>query len=296
MSANDNIDGRQRGLGKGLAVLLGEVSKEVIENNQNKIQRMLPIQELVPGKFQPRKAFDDIEIEGLATSIESQGILQPLLVRKCSDQDSSEYYEILAGERRWRAAQKIGLHEVPVIEKDLNDLEAIQVALIENLQREDLGSLEEAIAFDRLIEEFQHTHKEIAASVGKSRSYVANAVRLLELPKQVQDLVTQKVITAGHARALLGASEPYKIALEIKKRNLSVRETEELVRKSKGIDKGKYASVSKRKNPNILSIERDISNMIGLKVQISQKSDESGSLTIEYKSLDQFESILKRLK
>ena len=294
MSGENSNSRRQRGLGKGLAVLLGEVPE--IPNAQKKEHgyKLLPIQDIVTCKSQPRKNFDLQELESLAKSIKTQGIVLPLIVRSKSPEEENEVYEIIAGERRWRAAQIAGLHEVPVIIRQLDDKAAMEVALVENLQRENLDPLEESAAYERLVKEYGNTHDEIGASVGKSRSYVANTLRLMGLTDSIKTLLVNGKITVGHARALLGVENPDQLADIIVRRKLNVRQTEALVQKEKEKTNGKYHNRETWKDPNIASIEKDITNKYGLKVRISSKG-ESGSVVFEYKSLEQLEDLLKML-
>ena len=294
MSGENSNSRRQRGLGKGLAVLLGEVPE--IPNAQKKEHgyKLLPIQDIVTCKSQPRKNFDLQELESLAKSIKTQGIVLPLIVRSKSPEEENEVYEIIAGERRWRAAQIAGLHEVPVIIRQLDDKAAMEVALVENLQRENLDPLEESAAYERLVKEYGNTHDEIGASVGKSRSYVANTLRLMGLTDSIKTLLVNGKITVGHARALLGVENPDQLADIIVRRKLNVRQTEALVQKEKEKTNGKYHNRKTWKDPNIASIEKDITNKYGLKVRISSKG-ESGSVVFEYKSLEQLEELLKIL-
>ena len=294
MSGENFNSRRQRGLGKGLAVLLGEVPELPNAQKKENGYKLLPIQNIVTCKSQPRKNFDLQEIESLAKSIKTQGIVLPLIVRSKSPEEENGVYEIIAGERRWRAAQIAGLHEVPVIIRQLDDKAAMEVALVENLQRENLDPLEESAAYDRLVKEYGNTHDEIGASVGKSRSYVANTLRLMGLTDSVKTLLVNGKITVGHARALLGVEDPDQLADLIVRRKLNVRQTEALVQKEKKKTNGKYHNRETWKDPNIASIEKDITNKYGLKVRISSKG-ESGSVVFEYKSLEQLEELLKIL-
>jgi len=294
MSGENFNSRRQRGLGKGLAVLLGEVPELPNAQKKENGYKLLPIQNIVTCKSQPRKNFDLQEIESLAKSIKTQGIVLPLIVRSKSQEEENGVYEIIAGERRWRAAQIAGLHEVPVIIRQLDDKAAMEVALVENLQRENLDPLEESAAYDRLVKEYGNTHDEIGASVGKSRSYVANTLRLMGLTDSVKTLLVNGKITVGHARALLGVEDPDQLADLIVRRKLNVRQTEALVQKEKKKTNGKYHNRETWKDPNIASIEKDITNKYGLKVRISSKG-ESGSVVFEYKSLEQLEELLKIL-
>ncbi|MEQ8194505.1 MAG: ParB/RepB/Spo0J family partition protein [Rhodospirillales bacterium] len=292
----------RRGLGRGLSSLLGEETPAAPQAAPQAGTagtagaaggvRHLPVEFLRPGKYQPRKYMDDAGIDELARSIEEKGILQPLLVRRLEGE--TEAFEIIAGERRWRAAQRAKVHEVPVLVKDLSDEEVLEVALIENLQRQDLSALEEAEGYRRLMEEFRHTQEDLAKVVGKSRSHVANMMRLLGLPDTVKTLLAAGALSAGHARALLNAKEPMKLAKKVVNRGLSVRQTEKLVQKEKDQQKPTRAISATAKDANTLSLERDLTNLLGLKTEIKFHG-EGGSITIHYGSLDQLDDILLRL-
>lgn len=257
--------------------------------------RRIAIEKLSPGKFQPRHHFDENALQQLAESIGVHGILQPLLVRG----KGNGTYEIIAGERRWRAAQLAKLHDVPVVVQDLDDKQALEIALIENLQREDLSAVEEAEGYQRLINEFGHTQEVIAEQLGKSRSHVANTLRLLKLPQSVRQMVLTGDISAGHARALVGAKNPDELADAILKRNLSVRQTEQLVQKSAD---GKLKAKTKKtkgfveKNVDLLALEQKITSTLGLKTTLdTQNNGLSGKVVVEYKSLDQLDDLVARL-
>lgn len=282
-------EGHRRNLGRGLSALLGEEDGTPAGSEGSPGIRTLPIEFLHPSPFQPRHRMNDESLQELAQSIADKGILQPLLVRRDSSQPDS--YEIIGGERRWRAAQLAQIHEVPVIIRELEDREALEIALIENLQREDLSPLDEADGYRRLKEEFSYTQEELAASLGKSRSHVANTLRLLNLPAAVKDMVNGGVLTAGHARALLNADDPAALAAIVAKRGLNVRQTEKLAQA-----KAKPAAQRSAggRDPDTLALERDLSNLLGLKVGIRFRGG-SGSLTIEYQSLEQLDEILHRL-
>lgn len=285
---------KKRKLGRGLSALLGEeavaetVSVAGAAAEGAKAVRTLPIGKLQPGKLQPRHIMDDELIEDLGRSISEKGILQPLLVRPLPDAPDS--YEIIAGERRWRAAQKARLHEVPVIIKDLDDRETLEIALIENLQRQDLSAMEEADGYQRLMEEFDHTQEQLAQALGKSRSHVANMMRLLSLPEAIKKMINEGLLSAGHGRALLGAENPVKLAKSIVKQGLNVRQTEKLAQK-KG-PSGK--SQGPAKDPDTVALERDLAAMLGLKVDIRFKNGR-GSLIIHYNDLGQLDDVLGRL-
>jgi ParB family chromosome partitioning protein len=282
---------KRKGLGRGLAALLGEDTEPAVAAHvPPKGVRTLPIEHLKPGRFQPRRRMDDAPIQELAKSIAAKGILQPILARKA--QDGLDSYEIIAGERRWRAAQLAGLHEVPVVVKDLSDAEALEVALIENLQRQDLTPLEEADGYKRLMDEFAHTQEKLAETVGKSRSHVANMMRLLGLPDAVKDMLQSGELTAGHARALLTAPDPIHLAREIARRGLSVREAERLAGAVARKTAGRKAAA---KDADTRALERDLAAKLGLKVEIRHRGTQGGTLTVHYTMLEQLDDVIERL-
>ena len=285
-------------LGRGLSALLGEGVTEVSirsppsgKNTASRGFTLLPTEFLVPSPLQPRRVFAQEEIESLAKSIKERGILQPILVRPNSDNDNE--YEIIAGERRWRAAQVAQLHELPVIIKVLTDEEVLEVALIENIQRADLNALEEAQGYRRLIDSFNHTQDSLSAVIGKSRSHIANTLRLLSLPDGVKDLLHDGKISAGHARALIGAIGPEAIAGEIIKRGLNVRQVERLIKASKGPPDSKTYKF-REKDPDTLSLERTLAGLLGLAVEIDFNGS-GGKLVVKYNNLDQLDDIIRRL-
>lgn len=288
----------QRELGRGLSALLGDAVGEAAPRDapgrQQARQQTLPVEQLHPGRLQPRRRFDEADTEALASSIRKQGILQPILVRR--DGNGPNSYEIIAGERRWRAAQVAQLHDVPVIVKEIGDREVLEISLVENIQRQDLGPLEEAEGYRRLIDEFSHRQEDLAQSVGKSRSHIANTLRLLNLPQKVKALLDNGALTAGHARALLNATDPEGLAEAVVRRGLNVRQTEKLVRSGKGAaaaNKPRTAPAS-AKDPDTAALEQGLSNLLGLKVTI-EFNGESGRLIINYRSLDQLDGLLQRL-
>lgn len=285
---------KKRGLGKGLDALLGNPAGRVSENNNSDALKTLAVDLLQRGQYQPRKDFNKESLQELADSISAQGIVQPIVVRALP---RSKKFEIIAGERRWRAAQLAGLEDVPVVVKDVPDKTVMCIALIENIQREDLNPLEEAEALARLIEEFDMTHDTIAEAVGRSRSGVTNLLRLLELNPKVKQLVESRQIDMGHARALLALplSKQIGAAETIIKQDLSVRATEKLVQQLSAENKqGKAKQVSK--DPNIQSLENELSEKMGAKVTIKQQTKGKGILQINYHSLDELEGILKHIK
>jgi len=285
-------EAKKTNLGRGLSALLGDAGEDYIESENQQATRTIPVEFLHPGKYQPRNAMDETGIEELAQSIREKGILQPILVRAHPDDPSA--FEIIAGERRWRAAQLATLHEVPVIIKDLSDLDALEVALVENLQRQDLSPLEEARGYKRLMEEFEHTQEALAEGVGKSRSHVANMMRLLALPTPVKDLLDSGSLSIGHARALLAANDPAGLARKVVKKGLNVRQTERLVKKQDGETKP-AASSRPPKDADTLALERELTDITGLRVAINDDAGK-GTVTIHYKTLDQLDDVIGRLR
>jgi len=288
------MNAKKRGLGKGLDALLGEVSgANLASSPENSSLTMLSVDLIERGSFQPRRDFDQDALQSLAGSIKSQGLVQPILVRSQANKDS---YEIVAGERRWRAAQIAGLHDIPVIIKDVSDNEAMCLALIENIQREDLNPLEEAGALERLINEFEMTHDAVADAVGRSRPAVSNLLRLLELDDGVKKMLETGKLDMGHARTLLSLSPDKQLesATKIVKQGLSVRATENLV---KQLLDGNQHSRPKNdvKDSNITKLENDLSERLAAKVSITHQSSGKGKLQISYNSLAELEGILKRL-
>ena len=279
------MDGNKikKGLGRGLSSLIGETR---LETNINK----LPISSLLSNKFQPRKIFHKDNLQDLANSIKERGIIQPIVVRKSADQDSK--YEIIAGERRWLAAQKAGLHEVPVVITDVDDLKSLEFAIVENVQRQDLNAIEEARGYQRLIKEFLYDQEKVAKFIGKSRSHIANFLRLLTLPAEVLKLVEAKKLSVGHAKILVGLNNSELIAKKIIEKKLSVRQTEKLV----SIFKIKKQTFKSLKDPNLRALESSIIEKIGLNVLIRNKKNNTGSLVIEYRDLDQLNKIIKIIK
>ena len=277
---------RGRGLGKGLAALLGETIEAGGGNAAGSLLA-IPVAHLVPHPHQPRQRFDEAEIESLAASIREKGIVQPLVVRPAGD---GERYQIVAGERRWRAAQRVGLHELPAVVRHLSDAESLEIALVENLQRRDLDPLEEAEAYHRLVREFNHRQEDVALALGKSRSHVANTIRLLELPERVKALLADGAISAGHARALLPSAKAAELAGEVARRQLTVRQTEALVRRA-----GKSPRPASRKDPDLLALQEEISRDLGLKVAITARRG-GGRLTIAYRAPEQLEAVIGRLR
>jgi ParB family chromosome partitioning protein len=284
-------ESKPRKLGRGLSALFGEESESDAEAAR-KPSRMVAIGQIHPGRYQPRRVFDDEKLAGLVDSIRDKGILSPLLVRVHPTLQNA--YELIAGERRWRAAQKARLHDVPVIVRDLTDRETLEIALVENLQREDLNALEEAEAYARLTEEFGHTQDELAKAVGKSRSHVANMMRLLGLGEKVR-LLTEGKLTAGHARALLGVERAEAIADEIVERGLNVRQVEALVQQGRKPAGSGKSSGGATPDTDTLALERELTGSLGLAVKIKTQGS-GGELVITYRTLDQLDHLLKRLR
>jgi len=273
----------KKGLGRGLSSLIGEAKAEI---NINKIS----ISDLLSNKYQPRKLFDEDSLQDLTHSIKERGIIQPIIVRKSKNENSK--YEIVAGERRWLAAQKAGLHEVPVVITDIDDLKSLEFAIIENVQRSDLNAIEEARGYQRLIEEFSYDQEKVAQFIGKSRSHIANFLRLLSLPEMVLKLIELKKLTPGHAKILVGMNNAEFVASKIVEKKLSVRQTENFVK----IFKSKKQSVKLLKDSNLKALESSIEEKIGLNVVIKNKKNNSGTLAFEYKNLDQLNKIIEIIK
>jgi ParB family transcriptional regulator, chromosome partitioning protein len=278
----------RRPLGRGLAALFGEDAAD--GSPESMPQRRVPIELIRPGTFQPRRRFTEAELEALAQSIREKGILQPLLVRPVAGEEAD--FELVAGERRWRAAQRVGLHEVPVIIRRIADSEALEIALVENLQREDLSPLEEAEAYSRLMGEFGRTQASLADAVGKSRSHVANTLRLLSLPAPVRRQLDEGELSAGHARALLATADPAALAAEVVRRGLNVRATERLVQRRAETPRTARRQVG---NADTLALERELGAVLGLRVTLEPKK-RGGSLTLHYTSLDQLDRVLRLLR
>lgn len=295
------------GLGRGLNALFDdEEGDSLISEIEEKIQSepadirtrfTVGIEQLYPSRFQPRRIFSDESINELASSIEQYGVLQPLLVRE--DPENDGQYEIIAGERRWRAAQRAQQHDVPVIILELDELEAFKIALIENLQREDLDPIDEALGYQRLLEEYGQTQESLAKAVGKSRPHITNMVRLLNLPSVVQAHLSAGDLTMGHARALITAEDPESLAKQVIKRGLSVRQTEKFASEQKNGSKTSRPSKSPskpiEKDADTIALENDMSNALGMNVSIDSADGKSGTLSIEFKSLDQLDELLHRL-
>ena len=291
MSDISDDGGKRRGLAKGLSVLLGDIGTAVLDAPDDSAPQSVPVEFLRPGRYQPRRRFDDNDLAELAASIREVGVLQPLVVRR--DAAAPGNYEIVIGERRWRAAQRAELHEVPVIVREFSDRDALEAAMIENVQRENLTALEEAEGYKRLAEEFSHTQDALARAVGKSRSHVANMVRLLGLPDAVKAMLDDGRLSAGHGRALLGAPDPAALAGDVASKGLNVRQTERLVRRAAKGPRQRRASAD-GDDPNTRALERSLSDRLGLAVTIKHR-DPGGSVEIRYKTLEQLDDVIRRL-
>ena len=289
-------------LGRGLSALFGDADNSyqakpapVAAKPAAGPAQTLPIEWVQPGAYQPRRTFDEDAIEGLAASIRERGILQPLMVRPLEGE--KDCYEIIAGERRWRAAQRAGLHEVPVLIKPMTDREAMEIGLIENVQRQDLSPLEEAEGYKRLLEEFQHTQDGLAKVVGKSRPHITNLLRLLTLPNAVKQMIDGGQLSMGHARTVITAKDPVALAQEIVRKGLSVRQAEALAKRMTEAPTGggKKPAASAAVNADILALEKELERIIGLKVSIKAEGN-AGALTLHYKDLEQLDAIIKKLR
>ena len=272
----------KKGLGRGLSSLIGETK---VEQTTNK----LSVSELYPNRFQPRKIFDEVSLKDLEKSIKERGIIQPIIVRKS---DENTKYEIIAGERRWIAAQKAGLHEVPVVVTEADDLKSLEFAIVENVQRNDLNPLEEAQGYQRLINDFSYDQEKVSKFIGKSRSYITNCLRILTLPGDVLDLIETKKISAGHAKILVGLENASFVAQKIIEKKLSVRQSENFVK----IFKKKKGFNVKFNDPNIQNLERSISDKIGLNVSIKNNKKNKGTITFVYHDIDQLNKIIDIIK
>ena len=279
----------KKGLGRGLSSLMGDTSDDSMQTESVNQETKISIANLKPSPSQPRRLFDKKSINELAESIKSEGLVQPILVRPSPTEVGK--YEIIAGERRWRAAQIAQLHEVPAVVRQLDDVEALEIAIIENVQRSDLSPIEEAAGYKRLIENHGHTQEVLGEIVGKSRSHIANILRLLSLPRSIQDMITEGKISSGHARAIMNSAFPEQLANKIVKENLSVREVENLVKSKKSIVKK-----VRLKDPDTIDLENTLSAKIGLNVNIEHKGKKGGVIKIDYKTLDQLDFITKKLK
>jgi ParB family chromosome partitioning protein len=282
-------DTPRKGLGRGLSALMGDDSEDYAALDRVKSQKDLPVEFLMPCPLQPRRQFGENDLRDLVASVREHGILQPILVRRHSD--TPDRYEIIAGERRWRAAQQAQLTKVPVVIRDFNDEEALEVALIENVQREDLTPIEEGQGYQRLIDEFDHTQERVSKLIGRSRSHIANTLRLLNLPMEVREMLHAGLLTAGHGRALLNDPNPVAAAKRIVAGGLNVRETEALAPKKK-----RTSTTPAAKDADTLALERDLSTALGLPVGVEFRGEKKGGdLKIAYKTLEQLDDICRRL-
>ena len=277
------MDKIKKGLGRGLSSLIGETK---VESQKNK----LPISDLIPNKYQPRKNFDKANMEDLINSIKERGIIQPIIVRKSNNENSK--FEIIAGERRWLAAQRAGMHNVPVVITEADDLKSLEFAIVENVQRHDLNPLEEAQGYKRLIDEFSYDQEKVSKFIGKSRSYIANSLRILTLPGDVIKLINTQKLTAGHAKVLVGLENASFVANKIIEKKLSVRQAEKFVQ----LFKNKKQKSKNIKDTNIIALELSISNKIGINVDIQNNKRNKGKISFEYKDLDQLNKIINIIK
>ena len=273
----------KKGLGRGLSSLIGETK---IETTTNK----LPLSDIIPNKFQPRKNFDQENLEDLTNSIKERGVIQPIIIRESNSSNSK--YEIIAGERRWLAARKAGLHEIPVVITEADDLKSLEFAIVENVQRHDLNPLEEAQGYKRLIDEFSYDQEKVSKFIGKSRSYITNSLRLLNLPTEVLKLIEEKKITAGHAKILVGSDNALFVANKIIEKQLSVRQAEKFVK----IFKSQTNKKSLNKDSNIRQLENDIIEKVGLNVIIKNTKRNKGTITFSYTDIDQLNKIIEIIK
>lgn len=288
-----NTPGRKPrpGLGRGLSALLGDSVPEAPVTGASDSAtgiRMLPVSSMTPHPGQPRRHFDEAALQDLAESIATRGLIQPIVVRP-----HGKDYQIVAGERRWRAAQRARLHEVPVIVRELDEAETLEIALVENIQREDLNAIEEAEAYSKLIGEFGHTQEALGRLVNKSRSHIANLLRLLDLPLAVRNMVVEGALDMGHARALIGSPDPVALARKVIDKDLSVRETERLAREAKPRS-ANGGGMNGRSDPDIAALERHLGDVLGLNVRIAHGA-KGGSLTLSYSTLDQLDMLCQRL-
>ena len=277
------MDKIKKGLGRGLSSLIGETK---VETRQNQ----LPISDLAPNKYQPRKIFDKASLEDLTNSIKERGMIQPIIVRKLNEGNTK--FEIIAGERRWLAAQRAGLHNVPVVVTDADDLKSLEFAIVENVQRNDLNPLEEARGYKRLIDDFSYDQEKVSRFIGKSRSYISNSLRILNLPEDVIRLIESKQISFGHAKILVGLENSSFVANKIIEKKLSVRQAEQFVQ----LFKNKRQKLKKTKDTNITALELSISNKIGLNVDIQNTKRNKGKISFEYKDLEKLNKIINIIK
>jgi len=277
------VDKIKKGLGRGLSSLIGETKAEVQKNQ-------LPITDLIPNKYQPRKNFDEANLEDLTNSLKERGMIQPIIVRKSNNENLK--FEIIAGERRWLAAQRAGIHNVPVVITEADDLKSLEFAIVENVQRHDLNPLEEAQGYKRLIDEFSYDQEKVSKFIGKSRSYITNSLRILTLPPEVIKLIESQKLSTGHAKILVGLDNASFVANKIVENKLSVRQAENFVQ----LFKKKKQKSKVTKDTNILALELSVSNKIGLNVEIQNNKRNKGKISFEYKDLDQLNKIIDIIK
>ena len=273
----------KKGLGRGLSSLLGGTSKKIDSNK-------IAIKDITRNKFQPRKHFNKENLEELTNSIKEQGVIQPIVVRPDNNNDGK--YEIIAGERRWIASQNAGLHEVPAVVLNVDDVKSLEFAIVENVQRQDLNPIEESMGYQKLIDEFNYNQEKLSQFIGKSRSYIANSLRLLALPEEVLKMVEKGDLSAGHARSLIGLNNSYQLAKKIIEKKLSVRQSEALVRQFR---EKKFTLVNK-KDTNILELQKSLEEKTGLNISINNKKNNSGTIIFEYKDLDQLDKLINTIK
>ena len=297
-------DTSRKRLGRGLAALMGELDQPVSEPKSESAapaeprgERVVPIEKIRANPNNPRRSFSDAELEDLSNSIREHGIVQPILVRPAKGTDlGGAEYEIIAGERRWRAAQKVSVHEIPIIIRDVADKQALELAIIENVQRSDLNAVEEALGYQQLIDEYDYTQNDLAQVIGKSRSHVANTLRLLNLPADVQKLVGNGSLSAGHARTLVTASDPNSLARRIVSEGLSVRQAELLAQDSGKAATAKKPKSASKKPADIVALEKRLEDSLGLTIDLRHGEKEKGELRIRYKTLDQLDEVCRRLE
>ncbi len=273
----------KKGLGRGLSSLIGDSEK--IDEQKN-----VSISSLIRNKYQPRKKFDQNSLEELTNSIRERGIIQPIIVRPSAEEEDK--FEIIAGERRWQAAQHAGLHQVPVVVINVDNLKSLEFSIVENVQRKDLNPIEEAQGYKRLIDEFRYDQDKVSKFIGKSRTHISNCLRLLNLPKEIIDLIIDEKLSQGHAKILIGLENAILLAKKIIKKKLSVRQTESLVR----VLKSNHRGLTKKKDPNILSLEEELTNKIGMRVLVKNKRNNSGIISLEYKGSDQLDRLVEIIK
>lgn len=286
----------KRGLGRGLSALMSDVAETeaVVKEGPSAAEKRIPIEQIAPNPEQPRKRFEDSDLDDLTASIREKGVIQPLIVRSTD----ANRYEIVAGERRWRAAQRAQLHELPVVVRDFTDVEVLEVAIIENIQRADLNPIEEAAGYRQLMDKFGHTQEKMAEALGKSRSHIANLLRLLNLPEAVVDMVRNGDLSAGHARALIPAADPLALARKIVTGGLSVRAAEDLVKKERPVEPEDVARTKApaEKDADTKALEGDLSAALGMKVVLNHKSgQENGQMTLHYKTLEDLDELCRLL-